>query len=510
MLKIMLVDDNHLALEYFSHLVSWKDEGFELVCTAGDGEAALVYFKKYNPDVVITDVQMPNMDGIALTKAIRALAPDTVVIFLSSYEEFSYIRSAMELDAFDYLLKHEMDSDSLRAKLRKIRETIENRSADKRFIAEGLLSSWLNNQNGESAQTFDDNLTARFPSKYDMSIIMEDRILPVLTSWYCPPSKNHNSLIRSILYQDPSTEAVLQRDAHTWLVVNNAGEHALTRAYRWKEQFHKEDISLSFLLIAEDSTIIKGISQYLSLDVYKSQKYFYHTGTVLTAAMLHQQTAVPTRISENELIGLLNSHRFSEACQLLDQQYISIQQAFDSDAFQALCQVFCSVMSMQDNKLWNASSRSMFTMFDPSSDLSLWYDIPSVFSWLKERFTFMVGLLDNVSWQRHIQGTGKVLSYIQTHYSDSDLGAEAIAAAFDVSVNRMNALIKKETGSTLWKLLIQVRMEEAGKLLRTTTLPIAEVVNQTGYKTMSHFADSFRKYYHMTPSEYRRQENDAL
>ena len=74
MIKLMLVDDNHIAMEYYSTLVPWKELGFELVCTANDGEAALIRFRQFRPDVVITDVQMPNMNGIELTQAIREIA----------------------------------------------------------------------------------------------------------------------------------------------------------------------------------------------------------------------------------------------------------------------------------------------------------------------------------------------------------------------------------------------------------------------------------------------------
>jgi len=509
-LKLMLVDDNRLALEYFASLVSWEAEGFELVCTAGDGEAALIFFDKYSPDVVITDVQMPNLDGIGLAREIRNRAPQTMVLFLSSYEEFSYIRSAMELGVYDYILKHELTAETLRAKLRKLRSTMEKRNVDKRFIAEGSLSSWLNNQRDglprESAK-----LTSRFPGRYDFTLAMEDCILPGLARRYSPTTEDNMGAVRAFLYGDPSTEAVLQIDAHTLLVVSSAGQGSLSRAYRWRDEFRSESIhSLSFLLTGEECTVIDGITQYLAVESLRNQKYFYPAGTVLTASMLRRQTSNVKPLCDNDLSSLLDAHRFSDSCRLLDEQYIRIQQNADSDAFQNLCEVCCNVMSAQNNSLWDPSARVVFTMFDPVSDPPRWYDIPSAFCWLKERYTFMTGLMDTSDRRSRGQGTGKVLSYIQAHYSDSNLGAEAIAEAFGVSVNRMNAMIKKETGSTLWKLLIQVRMEEAGRLLRTSSLPVSDIMEKTGYRTMSHFADSFRKYYDMSPSEYRRLKNEEF
>lgn len=113
MIRIMLVDDNRVALEYFSTLVNWEKLGYELVCTAIDGASALILFQKYHPEVIITDVQMPNMDGISLTREVMKIAPDTVMVFLSSYAEFSYIQSAMRFGVVDYILKHEMKAPEL-------------------------------------------------------------------------------------------------------------------------------------------------------------------------------------------------------------------------------------------------------------------------------------------------------------------------------------------------------------------------------------------------------------
>lgn len=127
MITIMLADDNKFALKHFAGLVNWEEFGFELIDTAIDGIEAWHKFCRLSPDVVITDVQMPGMDGRELAKRIKRTKPDTVVIFLSSYDEFDYARSAIDLSVQEYILKQELDKKTLEKKLGEIRQMIQNK-----------------------------------------------------------------------------------------------------------------------------------------------------------------------------------------------------------------------------------------------------------------------------------------------------------------------------------------------------------------------------------------------
>lgn len=139
MIQVMLADDNKYALTYFSGLVDWEALGFSLVGAASDGIEAYQMFQEYKPDVVITDVQMPGMDGKELARHIREEAPETVVIFLSSYDAFDYARSAVDLNVNEYILKHELDEESMTCRLQKLRREIEER----RYRRNAIIRSYL-------------------------------------------------------------------------------------------------------------------------------------------------------------------------------------------------------------------------------------------------------------------------------------------------------------------------------------------------------------------------------
>ena len=122
LIRVLLVDDNQLAMEYLSCLIDWKAAGFEVVGKAIDGKEALRSYEALSPQLLITDISMPGMDGIALSQEIRKRDEKVRIIFLSSYDEFDYARSALKLKVSEYILKHELDEETLLDKLSSVRE----------------------------------------------------------------------------------------------------------------------------------------------------------------------------------------------------------------------------------------------------------------------------------------------------------------------------------------------------------------------------------------------------
>lgn len=105
MYKLLIVDDEILEREGLRDAIGWKDFGIERVECAENGQKALEMYPGYTPDIIITDIRMPFMDGLELTKNIREMDPSAVVILLSAYSEFKYAQEAIRTGVFDYILK---------------------------------------------------------------------------------------------------------------------------------------------------------------------------------------------------------------------------------------------------------------------------------------------------------------------------------------------------------------------------------------------------------------------
>ena len=123
MLKVVLVDDESPVLSHLQAAIPWKELSMEIVYTTNCGSEALTFCKSNKPDILITDIRMPEMDGLTLSKKIRSLYPETQIIILSGYSDFAYAKQAIELQVTGYCLKP-IDATDLTDTLRKVAGTI--------------------------------------------------------------------------------------------------------------------------------------------------------------------------------------------------------------------------------------------------------------------------------------------------------------------------------------------------------------------------------------------------
>ena len=119
-MKIMIVDDEKLLRNGFKNMTDWSAKGINIIGEALNGEDALEKLKTRSPDIVITDIKMPIMDGVTLTKKIKELYPHILILVLSSHDDYDYVRESMKNGASDYLLKASIDIDDLCDTLKRI------------------------------------------------------------------------------------------------------------------------------------------------------------------------------------------------------------------------------------------------------------------------------------------------------------------------------------------------------------------------------------------------------
>ena len=126
MIKALIVDDDFLVRMFLKQLIDWESQGFELIGDACGGEEALELIDQFSPDLIITDLSMPGMDGIELIEQARAKLPDSYIIALSCHGEFEYVKEAMKQGANEYVLKNLLDAPGLCKQLEIARTKLEN------------------------------------------------------------------------------------------------------------------------------------------------------------------------------------------------------------------------------------------------------------------------------------------------------------------------------------------------------------------------------------------------
>ncbi len=132
--NVLIADDEDIVLEDLKNLIPWTENGFEIIATATNGTRAFELFEKYNPQIVISDIKMPGMDGIELCKRILAKDPNVKILLLTAYKDFNYVKDAISLGVSNYLLKHEINSQNLLSELDKIQKEISKEQIQRHLI----------------------------------------------------------------------------------------------------------------------------------------------------------------------------------------------------------------------------------------------------------------------------------------------------------------------------------------------------------------------------------------
>ena len=149
MLKVLLVDDDYLVRMYLRQLIDWEAEGCRLVGDVCNGEEAMEAVAREAPDIIITDLTMPVMDGIALIRRLKEGNDPARIGVLSCHDEFEYVREAMKPGADEYVLKNVLDAAGLRALLATLRQGLKEREEEER---QSEQLRWLAQKGNEALQ----------------------------------------------------------------------------------------------------------------------------------------------------------------------------------------------------------------------------------------------------------------------------------------------------------------------------------------------------------------------
>ncbi|WNR46082.1 response regulator transcription factor [Paenibacillus roseipurpureus] len=181
MYTILLVDDDVPMLKYMSKRLAWNKLELEIVGIAHSGERALHLFRQTMPDLLLTDIGMPGMDGLELAAEVRRIKPETKVIFLTCHEDFHYAKKAVQLDASDYLIKDDLTDEALRESLKKAvsehKETLQQRGEwsykqdvikNKELLKQRFFEQIIQSSSAQGLQDYGKRLGIEWPHSHFM------------------------------------------------------------------------------------------------------------------------------------------------------------------------------------------------------------------------------------------------------------------------------------------------------------------------------------------------------
>lgn len=544
MLKLILVDDEEDVREGLMEQIHWETYGYIVTDRAENGQEAMEMIERSRPDVVVTDIQMPFMDGLQLAEWIRENYPLTKVIILTGYDEFEYARKAITLQIDEYVLKP-FSSQELVQILLKVKEQIEAEVAQtenihllrahyarslpilrEMFLAELMTTRMSLEDIRMKCETFNLSLTE---GAYLTAVISPD------TSPSCSEANTENSR------ETVSLRNGNNRNLQLFAVRNIADE--LSDSDRNLVFIAGEEVILITHGDLNAECLTKQTFQLLEVIREKVEKYLKLTVTIGASAIRNTpeslylsyqeaRQAVDYRLvhGNNRVIWIedVEASRASKPVITLDERneqrlIRSIKVGTEEERRLVISSMFeeqtVETASIQDYQIYWLEIMALILRLTKESgtnpqelfgsDMNSLIEITSFTGpdELKNRLRQICDKLAcNYESERHFSARNAVeeaKAFIHKNYSDSDLSIGSVCKLLHISTGYFSSIFKKETKMTFVTYLMQVRMNAAKEMLRTTTLKAFEIAEKSGFSDPNYFSFCFRKRFGVSPKEYR-------
>ncbi len=473
-LSVMIVDDEYMIVKGLERLIRWEELGLQLAGTAGNGQEALDIMSRQAVDIVITDVNMPNVTGIDFISQAKKLGQDFAFIFVSGYQEFEYVKRGMELGAKNYLLKP-IDKVELHRVLSQVAQEIR----DKRVLAQVIsdheqaqLTSWLETGQG--------NLPLRY----------QDVTAPnwqwVLAQKTCQPQLLATGGWSIMVLGDWLLGIMIQSDSSQKLQDSGMQIQAglsLTNIH------HK----LQSFLQAES----RRLFYEWEWDEERARQIFWQDDS----------DASQTNPTTIKLVDQLVGHLY----EAIDNQN-SIKLDADLDSFLSFCQE--RELAPQEVVQLTALIRHYFDIksnqHTPTSLLDEGANQPLTFASLSQHLKESLDLGGREK-RHHLYPpiVNEVLAAIYERYNEN-ISMKSLADDLHVNVMYLGQLFKREVGMTLSRYINQYRLAIAKDLLIASKLSVAQIAVKVGYQNQAYFYRVFKQSEGVSPKEYRQHYHDHL
>ena len=526
----LIVDDEPVIREGMRDHIPWEDLGFRFLAACGNGNEALEALEKTPADVVMTDICMPFMDGLALARHIREQFPATKIILLTGYDEFDYAHQALKLGVHDYLLKP-ITPSSLREMLRSLREKLDEER--KRFKDEQFLRKQLEESLPLLKERILNRLLSPEPDSSDIEAHIRFLNLPIpvtgvqysvsvietITNGSTESAvMNHLSVVsavREIL--QPTTSWIDFRNVRNQSVLLFWGTNTkgLYRETLWAAELLERRLS-SYI----HGTVHIGIGNPVPALVQVHQSYKEAMEALQLSILQGHRRVLPYReiMGNNYLEKSSVPHWGREICKALIlgeeknllQTLERMKEYFRSSVHRVeeyhLSVTFTLAYLLQSAEELQIPILDFFSEgSNPFLEVQDCRTLEEMEAWFL-RFSHKIAqYLRSQQEDFSLQKVREAELFIQEHYPDSDLNIGQLCKELSISTSYFSVIFKKHTGKTFLEYLTEKRMEKAKELLRTTHLKTYEVAEKVGYQDPHYFSLLFRKTVGLTPTAYRSE-----
>lgn len=525
--KVFFVEDEIVTREGIRNNVNWKGNDFEYCGEASDGEMALPLIKTSKPDVLITDIKMPFMDGLQLCKIVREQMPWIKIIILSGHDEFDYAQKAIELGVTEYLLKP-VTVKNIHHSLHKIHTQLELERKEQKDMRE--LQQQVEESRGALRERLLLKLVVGAISSTDA--IEQGRLLglDLIARWYLVVILKAELTDRSEQFDYDEYRRI--REIVAGRVKNNPDIFLLNKD--WDEQvmvlkgetpeYLEEERDLLLDMIKQDIkktryhlTIGTGTPQKRIADIYHS---FVEALTVIQRSLSTNQPSQDETVEKAELLEIDNAavenylrggvkdeieKFFNETIGPLGEA------ALRSYLIKNYLVVNVMIATAKFVKEWGGDIDKVVPELNSIETILI--NIKTVAD-LKERVCkILIRALtfrDTQTQSKHVRLIQQAKDYIDQHYMEADLSLNDMATLINLSPSHFSTIFSQETDQTFRDYLTAIRIQKAKELLRMTDLKSSDVSSRVGYNDPHYFSFVFKKNTGYSPSEFRVQAQTRL
>ena len=535
-MKVFLVEDEFVVREGIKNNIDWESHGYEFCGEAGDGEIAYSMIQKLKPDIVITDIKMPFMDGLTLSRMLKAEFPWIEIILLTGYEDFQFAKEAIRIGVSCYLSKpisgdnllKEVDTVAHRIEEKRQereqakryeREMEERTELEKReFFADLISGSKGFSEIVDLAKRLSIDITAMEYNivllkvwstrhdayEYSDSVVEVEKSIKEISEKAGAIFFDLNVEGIALLFKcdDPETlgiaieksigdmKAVLDRYHHL-RYFGGIGQPA-QRITEIPSSFGWASRAFAHMYLTSENGFLYGTEEELSPekdDVILSDIDPRHIDRKLIKEFLRRGEESETEFFVDEFLNGMGKGAIRST---MLRQYIAMD-------------IYFCVSDFAENELGLNKEERENRVETPTCE---------ILSSESKTMEYLVRILDSAVTLRNEGSRGhyrdvvnEVKAYIEEKYTEEELSLNSLAAHVNFSPNHLSAVFKQQTGQPFIKYLTDYRMNVAKDLLRTTSKKSNEIGLMVGYKDPHYFSYLFKKTQGMTPTQYRNGDN---
>lgn len=554
MIKVFLVEDEIIMREGIKKTIDWEKEGFLFVGEASDGELAYSMIQKTKPDILITDIKMPFMDGLELSRLVKQELPDVKIIILSGYDEFEYAKEGIDIGITEYLLKPIAGAKLLEA-VKKVGQTVlKEQEYQKVFDKERLANAQLARQKFFRRLVFGkDTASALLKEGREIGMDLAANRYNILLFQIFAGEEAGQHVDKQKALDIKKQSAAVSAEAGMDMEKQNAAALAIEKSTKDMPEILLFELGIegwAFILKEIGERPMEEISADFQkkladiMERYSGLEYFGGAGkpvervSELSKCFEEAERAFAYRYLEkrNQIIVSgefterhcvdedfdIGSLEISKLDRRITERFLKtglksevhdfVDEYFESFGEQSMKSLMFRQYVIMDMYF---AARALLEEIGYAADVLQercgdFQAMAAAFSAEESSKQCLINILETaielreaVSKKKYHSLLADAKSFIEQHYDDENISLNLAAANVNLSPNHFSSIFSQEMGQTFIEYLTHVRMEKAKELLRTSSMKTAEIAFAVGYKDPHYFSYLFKKTQECTPKEFR-------